>query len=206
MKFLNLLNLQSIDLKESISNLLGARLQVGQTLHFTYHTIYKRHKKKVISLSQFLQAISFAYPGLSRRTLQRAYRVFERLVVGCGFWISDLEEIDFVLLSKVAECRNITALTRREVIVQIRKRMEEGESYKQISKKLDKTLAALRDSPPRLPQAVLDTDHRLADMKMDFRLVDSAKNPPPATPQLPADYFDLGIPRVVLPWDKPKPE
>lgn len=85
MKFLNLLNLQSIDLKESISNLLGARLQVGQTLHFTYHTIYKQQKKKVISLSQILQAISFAYPRLSRRTLQRAYRVFDRLVVGCGF-------------------------------------------------------------------------------------------------------------------------
>ena len=206
MKFLNLLNLQSIDLMESISNLLGARLQLGQTLHFTYHTIYKKRKKKVLSLSQFLLAISLAHPRLSRRTLQRAHRVFERLVRGCGFWITELEEIDFVLLAKVAECRNITPLTRREVIVQIRKRMEAGDSYKQISKKLDKTLAALRDSPPRLPKVVLDTDHRLADMKMDFRLVNSAKDPPPATPQLPADYFDLGIPGVVLPWDKPEPE
>ena len=206
MKFLNLLNLQSIDLKESISNLLGGRLQLGQTLHFTYHTIFKKQKKKVLSLSQFLLAISLAHPRLSRRTLQRAYCIFERLVRGCGFWITELEEIDFVLLAKVAECRNITPLTRRELVVQIRKRMDEGDSYKQISKKLDKTLAALRESPPRLPKVVLDTDHRLADMKMDFRLVNSAKNPPPATPQLPADYFDLGIPGVVLPWDKPEPE
>ena len=193
MKFLNLLNLQSIDLKESISNLLGARLQVGQTLHFTYHSIYKRQKKKVISLSQFLQAISFAYPRLSRRTLQRAYRVFERLVVGCGFWITDLEEIDFVLLSKVAECRNITPLTRREVIVQIRKRMEEGDSYNQISKKLDKTLAALRKSPPRLPKVVLDTDHRLSDVKMDFRLVDSAIEKENSTIKVPDKFPELHI-------------
>lgn len=193
MKFLNLLNLQSIDLKESISNLLGARLQVGQTLHFTYHTIYKRQKKKVISLSQFLQAISFGYPRLSRRTLQRAYRVFERLVVGCGFWITDLEEIDFVLLSKVAECRNITPLTRRELVVQIRKRMEEGESYAQISKKLDRTLAALRESPPRIPQVVLDTDRRLADVKMDFRLVDSAIEKGNSTIKIPDIVPDLHI-------------
>ena len=204
MKILNLLNLKSIDLKESISNLLSARLQLGQTLQFTYASINR--KRKVTSLAQFLLAISLAHPRLSRRTLQRAYCVFERLVRGCGFWISDLEEIDFVLLAKVAECRNITPLTRREIIMQIRKRMDEGDSYKQISKKLDNTLAALRESPPRLPKVVLDTDHRLADMKMDFRLVNSAKDPPPATPQLPADYFDLGMPRVVLPWDKPEPE
>ncbi|MCH7575224.1 MAG: hypothetical protein IIA59_08885 [Candidatus Marinimicrobia bacterium] len=206
MKIIDPINVKTFDLKEAISTMLGARLQLGQTLYFTFQTINKNMKKHKYTLAQFLRIISFSYPRMSRRSLSRSYRVFERLVVECGFWITDLQEIDFILMSKVAECRNIMALTRREIIVQICDRIEAGDSYAQISKKLDKTLAALRDSPPRLPEVVLDTDHRLADMKMDFRLVNSAKDPPPATPQLPADYFDLGMPRVVLPGDKPEPE
>ena len=206
MKIIDPINVKTFDLKEAISTMLGARLQLGQTLYFTFQTINKNMKKHKYTLAQFLRIISFSYPRMSRRSLSRSYRVFERLVVECGFWITDLQEIDFILMSKVAECRNIMALTRREIIVQIRDRTEAGDSYAQISKKLDGILAHYREHPPRIPEGVLDFDHRLSDVKMHFNLTDSAKDPPPAPLNVPMDFPGLDLPRVVLPWDKPEPE
>ena len=186
--------------------MLGARMQLGQTLYFTFLTINKNMKKHKYTLAQFLRIISFSYPRMSRRSLSRSYRVFERLVVEGGFWITDLQEIDFILMSKVAECRSITALTRREIIVQIRDRLAAGDSYAQISKKLDGILAHYRVHPPRIPKVVEDVDHRLADVKMDMRLYNSAKNPPPSPLKVPLDFPGLELPRVVIDWNKLKSE
>lgn len=206
MKILNTLNLQTFDLKESISNLLGGRLQVGQTLYFTFNTINKNLKKQKLTLAQFLRIISFSYPRMSRRTLSRTYRVYERIVLGTGLWISDLEKIDFILLARIAECKNIGSLTRRELVKEVQKRMEAGDNYSQISKQLGGTLRYYREHPPRIPEVVQDVDHRLADVKMDMRLYNSAKNPPLPPPKVPIEFPGLELPRVVIDWDKLKSE
>ena len=81
MKIIDPLNVQTFDLKESISNLLGARIQLGQTLYFTFKDINKTHKKHKYTLAQFLRVINLSFPQLSRRTLLPCYHVFYRLVV-----------------------------------------------------------------------------------------------------------------------------
>ena len=204
MKIRNPLNLEAYDLKEAISTLRSARLMVGQTLYFTLKQVNQGRKKKRVSLTKFLQAIAYAYPNLSLRSFQRSYRVYERMVADAGFWISDLEQIDFMLLVQISECAHITPLTRRELIVQVQKRMDAGYGYAQIAPQLKKTLAALRKSPPRLPKAVLDTDHRLADVKMDLSLITPEVDKPAKPLKVPKNFPGMFSPPVVYPGKRRK--
>jgi len=206
LKHSNPINLEKFKIKEAISSLLGARLYVGQTLFFGYQTVKLEHRKKSVSLAQFIDQVAFENRQMSRRSYLRAYRVFERLVVQCGFWMSDLDEVDFTLLAGIAECKNIIPLTRRELVKGVQKRMAAGESYGQIAKRLDEVLKINRERPPRIPKVVRDVDHRLADVKMDMRLYNSAKNPPLPPPKVPIEFPGLELPRVVINWDKLKSE
>ena len=206
MKHSNPINLEKFKIKKEISSLLGARIFVGQTLFFIYQTVKMENRKKRVSLAQFIDQVAFENRQMSRRSYLRAYRVFERLIVQCGFRISELLEVDFTLLAGIAECRNITSLTRREFVKGVQKRMAAGESYGQIAKRLGEVLKINREHPPRIPKVVEDVDHRLADVKMDMRLYNSAKNPPPPPLKVPLDFPGLELPRVVIPWHKLKPE
>ncbi len=194
-------NLEPLHIKEAISTLLGARLHLGQTLYFSFNTHNKNLKKRKTSLARFMRAVENEYPSMSRRNYLRSYRVFERLVQQCGFWMSNLEEVDFTLLAQIAECKNILPLTRRELVKGVQKRMAAGESYGQIAKRLGEVLRIYRERPPRIPDVVAEVDHRLSDVKMDFRLTYSAKDPPEPKFNIPDDYWDMGIPRVVNIWD-----
>ena len=202
MKIVDPINVMTFDLKEAISHTLGARIQLGQTLYFTFNTINKNMKKHKYSLTQFLRIISFSYPQMSARTLLRSYRVYDRIVLGTGCWTRDLEQIYFVLLARIAECNSIGSLTRRELVKEVQQRMEAGDSYAQISKQLDAALAHYRDHPPRIPEGVQEFDRRLADVKMNFSLTDSAKDKPKAPFKMPKNFAALDLPRVVI----PKPE
>ena len=202
MKIIDPVNILTYDLKEAISAALGGRLQLGQTLYFSFNTINKNLKKQKITLAQFLRIVSFSYPRMSRRTLLRSYRIYDRIVLGTGSWISDLEQIHFVILARIAESRSIGSLTRRELVQEVQQRMEAGDSYAQISKQLDAALAHYRDHPPRIPEGVQEFDRRLADVKMNFSLTDSAKDKPKAPFKMPKNFAALDLPRVVI----PKPE
>ena len=194
-------NPQTIELKEAISMLHSARLHVGQTLYFTYKDLNSHQKKPLVSLPQFLRAVAAAYPGLSYRTYQRCFRVYERLVIGCGLWISDLEITNFGLLTRVAECRNLTPLRRRELILEIRKKLDAGIGYAQISERLDAILKHYRTHPEKLPDAVAEADRRLSDVKMDFNLFDSEVDDRQGLIKVPKRSQGYG-PRVVIPLKK----
>ncbi len=90
MKIIDPINIQTFELREAISNLLSARLYVGQTLYFTFRTINETSKRHKYTLAQFLIVMNISFPRLSRRTLLRCYNVFNRLVIEGGFWISEL--------------------------------------------------------------------------------------------------------------------
>ena len=106
----------------------------------------------------------------------------------------------------IAECRNITALTRRELVKDVQKLMAAGDSYATISGQLGKVLTHYRDHPPRIPEVVLEVDHRLSDLKMDMTLSHSAKDPPQAPIKVPKNFPGLNLPRVVIDLDKLKTE
>ncbi|MCH7575609.1 MAG: hypothetical protein IIA59_10855 [Candidatus Marinimicrobia bacterium] len=202
MKIIDPFNVTTFDLKEAISHVLGARIQLGQTLYFTFNTINMNMKKVKYSLTQFLRIISISYPQMSTRTLLRSYRVYERIVLGTGCWASDLEQIHFVLLARIAECNSIGSLTRRELVQEVQQRMEAGDSYAQISKKLDGILAHYREHPPRIPEGVQEFDRRLADVKMSFNLTESVKDEPAAPFRVPENFPGLDTPPVVIPKSK----
>lgn len=199
MKIIDPVNILTYDLKEAISAALGGRLQLGQTLYFSFNTINKNLKKQKITLAQFLRIVSFSYPRMSRRTLLRSYRIYDRIVLGTGSWISDLEQIHFVLLARIAESRSIGSLTRRELVKEVQQRMEAGDSYAQISEKLDRSLAFYREHPPRIPEGVKEFDHRLADVKMHFNLTESTKDERSVPLKVPKNFPGLDTPPVVIP-------
>ena len=123
----------TIEIKESISSLLSARIRLGQTPYFSYKEIQRRRRKQKISLSQFIKAIEFANPRIKYWTYQRAYRIYERLIIETGIWIDDLETVDFIILSRIAESKNLTPYNRRDMVDEILKMMANGFSYRDTS-------------------------------------------------------------------------
>ncbi len=164
---------ENVEIKESLSALLGARLRVGQTLFFSYKTLNRKQKKPLVSIARFLKAVNTSYPALSYRSLQRCFRVFERLVVKCGMWIEDLETIDFTILARVAECKKLNSITRRNIIDEIRQKLNSGVDSAKIAKQLGYYLAQHRENPEKIPEKVLKYDARLSEVKMDFEAADS---------------------------------
>ncbi len=206
MKFFNPLSLATFEIKESISALLSARIRVGQTIYYSYKQMTRYSKKAKMSQSQYLHAIALAYPRLSLRTYQRALAVFERLVLDTGLWISDLEELDFTILARVAESKYLNPYNRRDLVADVQKMMNAGHGYKVINESVSKALEFYKKYPKKWPEHMEQVDRRMADVKLNVGLAQSKIDEMESPPQLPADYFDLGIPGVVFPWDKPEPE
>ena len=202
MKYFHIPTLQAYEVPDAISTLLSARVRLGQCLYFAYQEINRRKAKPIISLAQYLRVIAMAYKGLSYRTYQRSYRVYERFIIECGLWIEDIEQVDFILLSRIAECRHISAYTRRDLVNQILTRMEKGDSYRQLSNRLGEVLAAHKERPEKLPDAVVRADRRLVDVKMDLTLSKSKIEEIESPSKMPMDFPKLSLPGVVI----PKPE
>ncbi len=206
MKYFHLTTLQAYEIPDAISTLLSARVRLGQSVFFAYQQFKRNKDKPIISLAQYLRVIAMAYPMLSQRTYHRSYRVYERFIIECGLWINEIEQVDFVLLSRIAECRHITPYTRRDLVKQILDRMEQGDSYRQLSDRLGKVLESYKERPEQLPDAVIRADKRLVDVKMDLTLSRSKIDEMEYPAKIPVDFSGIGLPRVVLPWDKPEPE
>ena len=206
MKFFHPISLETYEIKEAISSLLSARIRLGQTIYFSYKQMTRNQKKAKMSQSQYLHAIALAFPRISLRSYQRALRVFERLVIDTGLWIADLEELDFTILGRIAECKYLNPYNRRDLVADVQKMMNAGHGYKVINESVGKALEFYKKYPKKWPEQLEKVDRRMVDVKLNVGLAQSKIDEMESPPQLPADYFDLGIPGVVLPWDKPEPE
>lgn len=206
MKFFNPISLETFEIKEAISSLLSARIRLGQTIHFSYKQMTRNQKKAKMSQAQYLRALAFAYPRLSLRTYQRALSVFERLVIDTGLWIADLEELDFTILARIAESKYLNPYNRRDLVADVQQMTSDGHGYKVINESVSKALKFYKKYPKKWPKNLEKVDRRMVDVKLNVGLARSKIDETESQGQLPADYFDLGMPRVVLPWDKPESE
>ena len=205
MKFFHPISLETYEIKEAISSLLSARIRLGQTIYFSYKQMTRNRKKAKMSQSQYLHAIAFAFPRISLRSYQRAFSIFERLVVDTGLWISDLEELDFTILARIAESKHLNPYNRRDLVADVQQMMNAGHGYRAINGSVSKALEFYKKYPKKWPENLEKVDRRMADVKLNVGLARSKIDEMESQGQLPADYFDPGMPRVVLPWDKPEP-
>ena len=206
MKFFHPISLETYEIKEAISALLSARIRLGQTLYFSYKQMTRKQKKAKMRQSQYLRALALAFPQISLRTYQRALSIFERLVIDTGLWISYLEALDFTILARIAESKYLNPYNRRDLVANVRQRMKAGHSYRAINESVGKALEFYKKYPKKWPEHLEKVDRRMVDVKLNVGLAQSKVDEVESHGQLPADYFDLGIPRIDIDWDKLKSE
>ncbi len=159
-------------LKEAVSTVLSARIRLGHTIYHSHRDLNRGLRGGKISVSQYVRALAFSYPGLAPRTFFRCYKIYEKLVIQCGLWPEWIEEVDFTILSKVAEAKIQIPYVRRQVIYWVLAKMRKEENYALISRGVDRILANLRKNPGKIPAALQAYDKRLVDVGMEFGLTD----------------------------------
>ena len=169
---LNPNNYTRYSIREAVSTVLSARIRLGQNIYFSHRDLNRVLKGGNISISQFVESVAFTYPSLSARTFFRCYKIYQKLVIDCGLWPEWIEDVNFTILSRVAEAKIQIPYVRRQVMYWVFARMRAEESYAQITKNLDKILAKLRNDPGTIPATLQAYDKRLVDVGLEFGLTD----------------------------------
>ena len=193
---------QTVELKQAISSLLSARINLGQTLYFSYKEFQRWNKQNTMSLSQFLKAIAAANPQIKYRTYQRSFRIYERLIIEAGLWIEDIETVDFVVLARIAEGKHLTPYHRRDIVRDVLKMMESGFNYRDTSKFVTESLKFYKEHPKRWTEGQERTDRRMADVKLNVGLAQSEidKMDTPNHGSVPINLFEGVFPHVDKSW------